>query len=174
MPYPKHANIQHLEFLCPFFALGILTRDFAYARLKGRIALCAALVYLVVFHFFSFDVSLYTMRLVTSEVEHFYGTLIRLAGGVSGIILSLYFIKCLMRIGEQRLKWLAVLGTLTLPIYAIHQKFYEVNRLLHIHSTNLLVFLLGTIIVILLSITAYKLLSKNCYLALLLFGKSRK
>ncbi len=170
MPYFKGGNIQHLEFLCPFFALGVLTRHFSYARLKGWVALCAAAVYLVAYHFFSFDVSLYKMSSALSAAEHLYGTLIRLAGGVSGSLLAMYLIQVLMRFGKAHLAWLATLGTLTLPIYAMHQWFFKLNKVFSIASSNLFVLLLGTAVVTSLTLVAYKLLAKNRYLGFFLFG----
>lgn len=173
-PYFKMGNIAALEFLCPFFALGVLTRNIPYGRMRGWVALVAAAVYLSAYHFYSFDVSLYKMAYVTTVAGHLQGTLIRLAGGISGSVLVLYLVQWLGRFGARKLGWLATLGTLTLPIYVVHQWFFRFNAVLHIQTSNLVVFLFGTAVVALLSLGAYKLITKSRILAFFLFGMIRR
>lgn len=161
----------HLQFLCLFFALGDLLRE--RRTVNGWIVAASAVVFAIAFHFFTFDETVYMMSRVTTASDHLIGTLLRIAGGVSGIILSFALIELVTGRERWTIEWLARLGTLTLPIYAMHQKFLMLHCDVPICTDGIVAILVETVIVTLLSLAAYSVLSKSRWLALLLFGELR-
>lgn len=167
----NHLGVNHLQFLCPFFVLGDLLRE--RRTVNGWIVAASAVVFAIAFRFFTFDETVYMMSRVTTASDHLIGTLLRIAGGVSGIILSFALVEFVTGRGKWTIGWLARLGTLTLPIYAMHQKFFMLHRVVPIYTGGIVVILVETALVILLSLVAYSVLSKSRLLALLLFGEHR-
>lgn len=167
----NHLGINHLQFLCPFFASGGLLRE--RRTVNGWLVAASAVVFAIVFRFFTFDETVYMMSRVTTASDHLIGTLLRIAGGVSGIILSFALVDFVTGRGKWTIGWLARLGTLTLPIYALNQKFFMLRLGIPTRMDNIAVILAATAIVTLLSLGAYFVLSKSRLLALLLFGEHR-
>lgn len=161
-----------LQFLCPFFAVGDLIRERRTVNIW--IVMAAVVVFAVAFHFFSFEESLYGMGRVTTALVHFRGTVLRLAGGVSGIVLSFAFIELLTRRGNCRIGWLAKIGTLTLPIYVLHGWVLKFHLVVPLKTNNFAVILFEAAIVILLTLGVYFALSKSKILAFFLLGERRR
>ena len=161
-----------LEYLCPFFVLGMAGSRIDWSKLDGRIAAVALVVFCVVLHYFTWDMSMYRMDAVGGGQTHLLYTLMRLAGGLSGILVSLYFVRIVMYL-KPLVKVLSLIGTMTLPIYVLHQKFLFPNMFLKWQTNNVLIQLAVTALIVALSIGCYKILRRNRYLAFWLFGERR-
>lgn len=162
----------NLEFLCPFFVIGMKTSSLKWEKTNIWMFLGALIVFICCFQYYDFSYSLYAMGDDCLNTDYLNKTILRLMSGMSGCIISLYLIKIVSSIKVPKLiSCIATLGTLTLPIYVLHQKFLTPFRFISLGQCNIAILILITIADVLISIWVYKLLRKNKYVALLLFGE---
>lgn len=162
-----------IEFLLPFYVLGIVCRNIKFDKLNIFISMIALVVFGICFLNFTFDNTMYAMGRDCFSLNYLYGTLFRIICGASGIICSIALVKFAIRVFSQ-LSVLSTVGTMTLPIYVLHQKLLIVNMFLNYYTGSVFVFGLIALMVICITVMVYKLLRKNKYLALFLFGEMQK
>lgn len=104
--------------------------------------------------------------------QYIEDTLLRLACGWSGIALSLYMVRALLG-WFKNINWIAKVGMMTLPIYVLHQKIIMANRILKIQTDNIMTEAIIAIVVMTLTINIYKVLHKNKFIAIALFGENK-
>ena len=102
-------------------------------------------------------------------------TILRLAGGLSGIISVVWLVRLLYGFCVRYIKPLesvvVYIGTVTLPIYVLHQKFLIPLRFLPFELPLSIRLTLLPLIIVALSIVFYLLLSKVRLLRMILFGE---
>ena len=164
--------INEIKFLMPFFITGILIKRFEITRIPIYFFIIMLILFTLCFHFYDFSYSLYAMQYNIIEVDYHFKSLIRFLSGFSGIVCISFLCHYLSPIFIQKLKsFLTYMGTITLPIYVLHQNLLIPNRFLQYQSDSIIIILLITIICILLSIITYKVLCKFTILKLLCFGE---
>lgn len=161
-----------LEFLCPFYVMGIAARNIDLQKLRAVWLIFAVLLFGLCYSRYSFDCSMYSMGWDCLSKEYLYNTCLRIAGGISGIIVSVYLAKLLARM-PLGMKMLANVGMMTLPIYVLHQKFLLANVLLKYTTGNVFICTIVSVLLMAITIYAYKILRKNKYIALFLFGETK-
>ena len=75
----------------------------------------------------------------------------------------------------NRLRWLALIGTMTLPIYVLHQKFLMPVRAIEWTVDSYYIYIVAillSVVITLLSIVFYKLLHRIILCRILMFGES--
>lgn len=159
-----------IEFLLPFYVFGIIGRNIKWEKMNACISVLALIGYCICFSLFTFDDTMYLMGSECFSLNYIYGTSLRLASGIFGILCSLAFVGCLSNFGDRVYK-LAVVGSMTLPIYVLHQKFLIVNNVIRLQTDNYILMILLALILVVIASEIYKIFSKNRYIALLLFGK---
>lgn len=160
-----------IEFLLPFYVFGIIGRNVKWEKMNAGISVLALIGYCTCFSLFTFNDTMYLMGSECFSLNYIYRTSLRLVSGIFGILCSLAFVGCLSNFGDRVYK-LAVVGSMTLPIYVLHQKFLIVNNLIHLQIDNYIPMILLALILVAITIKTYKILRKNRYIALLLFGKT--
>ncbi len=162
-----------LEYLCPFYVMGIAARNVDLYNIRKAGLVVAVLLFALCLSAYSFDCSMYTMGSDCLTPQYLWKTGLRIVGGMSGIAVSLYVAKGLARI-PSKTHLMASVGMLTLPIYALHQKFLLVNAFLKYKTDNLLFFAVVSVLIMAVTVLAYKILHRNKYIALFLFGENKK
>lgn len=160
-----------LKFLTPYFILAIALRKYDWAKCPLWVGLLSLMIFVAVMQFYTFEHSLYKMTDDVFTVKYHQFAIIRFIAGLSGSVFVMWLTTYIQRI-KQIIKPLAYIGMTTLPIYVLHQKFLMVNNVFCMETTNVIVLLLFAIMDVVLSILTYKMLSKNKYLHLFLFGKN--
>ena len=172
---PDFWVFNQIEFLMPFYVLGIAFRNVDFSKIRVLPVLIAAVVFVVCLAHFNFDATVYNMSSDCLSQQYLKYTGLRLAGGVSGIVVSLYICKWINKIPAPALRFLAHIGTITLPIYVLHQKFLLINIfILKFTIENTLCLMLITGALLILTILTYNILRKNKYVALFLFGETAR
>lgn len=164
--------LNQIEFLLPFYVLGIIGRNVKWEKMNVGISVLALIGYCICFSIFTFDDTMYAMGSDCFSLNYIYGTSLRLFSGISGILCSLAFISCLSKL-SNRVSKVAAVGAMTLPIYVLHQKFLIINKVMHLHTDNHVLMILIALMLILITIGTYKILHRNKYLALLFFGEAQ-
>lgn len=164
--------LNQIEFLLPFYVFGIIGRNIKWENLNVGISVLALIGYCACFSLFTFDYTMYSMGSDCFSLDYVYGTSLRLASGIFGILCSLAFISYLSKL-SNRVSKLAVVGAMTLPIYVLHQKILTLNKVMHLHTDNHVLMILIVLMLMLITIGIYKILHRNRYLALLLFGEAQ-
>jgi len=162
--------IHELKFLTPFFVLAIILRNYDWSKCSMLLGMAALFIFIFTMQFYSFECSMYQMTDDVFTVRYHQLAVIRFIAGLSGSVLIIWITTYLQRIRRPALL-LANIGTITLPIYVLHQKFLIINHIFHVETTNIAVLVFLTIVVTTLSIALYRILRKNKYLRLLLFGE---
>jgi len=162
--------IHELKFLTPFFVLAIILRNYDWSRCSLLLGGAALFAFIFTMQFYSFECSMYRMTDNVFTIRYHQLAVIRFIAGLSGSILIIWLTTYLQRIRRASLI-LANIGMITLPIYVLHQKFLIINGIFHVETTNIAVLVFLTAAVAILSIALYRILRKNKYLRLCLFGE---
>lgn len=159
-------------FLTPFFVTSIALSRYNWSQIPTWLSLFSILGFIFLFLNFDFSMTMYMMDDYVMSWNHLYVFLYRFLIGVAGCMTSFLVCRTVMR---QRIlaNVLAYVGCLTLPIYALHQKFLEWNIFTKYSVSNYVLLLIITALVLSMSIFAYKLLRKNNLFALMLFGEKK-
>lgn len=165
--------LNQLEFLCPFYVMGIAARNLDLHKVKPWVLIVAVVLFSLCLSRYTFDCSMYKMGAECLSLQYLRDTGLRIIGGVSGIVISLFFAKLLTNLSFGQ-AMLAKVGMLTLPIYVLHQKFLLVNLFLKYTTENLCYCALISVLLTAITISAYKILHRNKYIALFLFGENKK
>lgn len=117
-----------------------------------------ACFFLMAVNIYDWDYTLYAMSdIPVMTWKILYKAIVRLIGGISGIICMLYLCKYIVKIKYLN-ACLLYAGGVTLPIYVLHQKFLVFSTVLNYHTNNLFIISMISVIIILLSILLYKML----------------
>lgn len=161
-----------MEFLCPFYVMGIAVRNINLYRLRKVWMIFAVLLFALCYSIYSFDSSMYSMGSDCLSQQYLWNTCLRITGGASGIVVSVYLAKLLARM-PFGMKLLANVGMMTLPIYVLHQKFLLTNVFLKYTTGNIFFCVFVSILLMTITIYTYKFLRRNKYIALFLFGEDK-
>lgn len=164
--------INEIKYLLPFFVIGYLMKqynieNFLFGRFQYIILFPLILTYILCFHIFTFDYTVYKTPHDILSYNYFFKYVIRFISGLSGAFICFYIGKLIERTHYIK-RYLLRLGLLTLPIYVLHQNLLLINYFIHRYS-NFIFITITTIITIELSIIIYSKLS-NTYLQIFLFG----
>ena len=162
--------LNQIEFLLPFYVLGIIGRNVKWEKMNVGISVLALIGYCICFSIFTFDDTMYAMGSDCFSLNYIYGTSLRLVSGFFGILCSLALISCLSEL-SHRVSKVAAVGAMTLPIYVLHQKLLMVNKVMHLHTDSHVLMIVIALMLVLITIGIYKILHRNRYLALLLYGE---
>ena len=162
-----------LLFLLPFFVGSFELGKYKWKSCPlwlGVISL--SLFVIVLFRFYSFDVSLYRMTAdVLSEKYHFH-SLIRYTLGFTGCISSIFICKYLFILPGLS-KIIIGIGKKTLPIYVLHQFILLPNLYIFYSTNNYILIFIFSVLLVFISIIIYSILQKQRYLKLYLFGETK-
>ena len=167
---PDYWMVNELKFLMPFFVMAIYVKKHEIERLPVWIYITGTLLFLCMFNIYTFEDSLYKIEYKPFTLDYHIKSLIRYTSGFSGIICSLLICRLLCKYTFVS-GLLSYIGMVTLPIYALHQKFLLPNKVIGYQSENVLVTIIAAAIVIALSISLYNILRKNKLIRILLFGE---
>jgi fucose 4-O-acetylase-like acetyltransferase len=161
-----------LLYLLPFF---VGSFEFGKYNWKsplwlGVISLC--LFVIVLFYFYSFDVSLYKMTDDVLSVKYHFNSLIRYFLGFTGCISSIFICKYLFVLPVVS-KIIMGIGKKTLPIYVLHQFILLPNLYIQYSTNNHLSIFIFSLLLLYLSILLYTILQKQRFLKLYLFGETK-
>ena len=165
---PTYFMVNELKFLIPFFVIGILWKRYEIMQPSNISFLLALAMFILCFHEYNFDYSLYMMQDDILNIDYHVKNVIRFLSGVSGIICICYLCKY---IPQKLSNILLHIGTITLPIYVLHQKLLLPIRILNYKSDNMFIIIGTAILCIFLTILCYKLLSTFKFLRLFCFGE---
>jgi fucose 4-O-acetylase-like acetyltransferase len=168
---PDFWIINELKYLSPFFVASIALSKCKWDNAPNWFMLLSVGCYIVMFHYYGFSISMYRMGDNVLTFDYLYGTIFRSMIGLFGCVVSIALCKCLAQVPYVS-KYMLYLGGLTLPIYVLHQKLFMWNMMLHIQLPNMFAAIMGSVILIQLSIFIYKLLKENRICALVLFGEN--
>lgn len=163
-----------IEYLVPFFLLGMMSRkhEWSWNKLPLWIVCPCICIFIIVGLKFDFSCSMYEMSEYIYSMEYIYKSLIRLLGGLSGIVMSMFVVRYLIQWTNTRvIQVVAKVGMMTLPIYILHQKFLMFNRLSVLRLDNNILFVLITVSLMFVCVWTYRRLKCYKILALLLFGE---
>lgn len=158
-----------LKFLTPYFILAIAQRKYDWAKCPLWVGILSLVIFVAIMQFYTFEHSLYRMTDDVFTIRYHLFALIRFIAGLSGSVFVLWLTTYIQRI-RHLVRPLISIGMTTLPIYVLHQKFLMINKVFCMETTNVIVLLLLAIMDVLFSVMLYKILKKNKYLNLLLFG----
>lgn len=168
---PEGWMVHELKYLAPFFVGAMYLRKYQWDKISTIVTISFTFLFFILFHYFEFSHTMYQMTddsfSFTFFMQYIYRTLI----GISGIIISILFCKCIVSIIFFT-NGLVCLGKISLPIYVLHQKFLFWNDAVKLHIDNITGIFCISLVLIILSIFSYKILIRNSILALLLFGKN--
>lgn len=167
---PPYWIINELKYLIPYFILSIYFKKYDWQKCPLWLFVISLTLFVLLLNIFTFDYSLYRMTDEMLTIKYTYMSIIRFLSGISGIICSLYICKWINKIPYIS-NYYVYIGTLTLPIYVLHQKFLMIERIVHYKTENILMIIASSLIIIELSIITYRLLKKNKYIQLFLFGE---
>lgn len=170
---PDFWVFDEIEFLLPFYVLGIACRNIKLENMNVVFPLFAVMAFCICFSMFTYDNTMYAMGNDCCTIKYLHDTLLRLVCGVSGIVFSLAIISLAMKIIVKSLI-LSTVGTMTLPIYVLHQKLLSVNKALNFYTGNVAYLCIIAMLTVFITVIIYNFLRKNRYVALLLFGEVRK
>lgn len=166
---PGYWLINEIKYLAPFFMSGILFRKYNYEKIPLWILLSSFFIFTILLSKFNFSMTVYYMQDNIFSYSYFSLFLFRLVIGFTGCLSSILICKMLNKVFYLH-KYFVIIGTNTLPIYVLHQKLFEWNKLVGIEITNIIIIFCLTIICIFISLGLYKIFIKNNLVSLLLFG----
>ena len=169
---PSYTTFNQLKYLIPYFVLAMYFSKYDWKQCPLWLFGISLFIFILLLNIYTFDYSLYKMggqNVLTCE--YYWKSLIRFLSGMAGIICSLYVCKWIYQLKKMNY-WLIYIGTLTLPIYVLHQYFLFVQKIFIYQNGNIIFSLLISIIIILLSIFSYKILS-NRYIRIFFFGENK-
>lgn len=169
---PSYATFNQLKYLIPYFVLAMYYSKYDWKQCPLWLFGISLFIFILLLNIYTFDYSLYKMggqNVLT--FEYYWKSLIRFLSGMTGIICSLYICKWIYQLKRMNY-WLIYIGTLTLPIYVLHQYFLFIQKISSYQTSNIIFSLLLSIIIILLSIFSYKILS-NRYIRIFFFGENK-
>lgn len=167
---PNTWMVNEVKFLLPFFVLAIFFRNYDWQHVPFWLFVLSVIFWGGTSYVYDWGFTLYTMD--QTEIltwEYLYKTIIRIVGGLSGIICILYLfrfiknIKCLNNL-------LLYVGGVTLPIYVLHQNFLLIPILLNYSTENKVVIFVMSLLIIGISILCYKIL-RHKFFRSYLFGE---
>ena len=118
--------------------------------------------------YYKMDYTMYFLSKANSAYSVIY--IFRLLSGVAGI-LTFFGLGRLCEEHDRIAHKLSTIGGMTLPIYFIHLFIFQVLTKVHLNSSNLMIIIVASVLMIYVSIFLYRLLVKNRFCALFLFGK---
>lgn len=158
-----------LKFLTPYFILAIALRKYDWSKCPSCVGFLSLVIFVAVIQFYTFEHSLYRMTDDVFTIRYHLFAFIRFIAGLSGSTFVLWLTTYIQQI-RHLVRPLIYTGMTTLPIYVLHQKFLMLNKVFCMETTNVIVLLLLAIMDVSFSVMLYKILKKNKYLNLLLFG----
>lgn len=173
---PGYWMVNESKYLAPFFLLGYYCRNINIhscdiTNIKFLI------LFFIIFSAFSISFSLfdyeYTMYMMNDDIvstDYLFKYCIRLVCGLTGSLVVIILCS-LVSPRSGWAKYLAYLGTITLPIYVLHQFFLMPNRFLNFNTSNILVFTLLSFFIILLSYLFYRYTCNYLIFKKTLYGK---
>lgn len=164
--------VNNVEFLLPFYVVGIMTRKIMWNHLPLWLVVIGVCVFSISFLHYDFDCSMYAMDGIGFGVDYVLLTLFRFTCGISGIIVSIMIVKVAVKFSLIK-NVIAMLGTVTLPIYVMHQKILMINNFITIRSDLVLFHVIVAICLSFITIKLYVFLRRPKIIALLFFGENK-
>lgn len=169
---PAGFMVNEMKFLLPFFVMAIWLSKYDWQNIKWWQTFIAIIVFILSLQIYTFDYSIYRMGSNVFSMEYFQHTWVRFVSGVSGSIATIGFTKILFQLQLLK-KWTVYIGSMTLPVYALHQKPLIINKFFEYSTGSIVLWILLSFFLIGFSVIIYKILSKNIYLSLYLFGENK-
>ena len=164
--------VNNVEFLLPFYVVGIMTRKIKWNQLPLLLFPIGFCVYFLSFLHYDFDCSMYAMGSIELGVNYVLLSIFRIICGISGIIVSIMIVKVAVRFSLLR-NAMILLGTVTLPIYVLHQKTLMLNTFIFFKSYLISFHVIFAVCLTFATFLLYVILSKSKILSLLLFGENK-
>lgn len=162
--------VHQLRYLFPYFVLGIAMKRMAIERFPLWQSLVAFIVFVLCAVFYKMDYSMYFL----SREDSFYWQIsaFRFISGIVGIIAVFGLCRVLVK-NDFLLTSISKLGGVTLPVYFIHVGIFSLYARMHLQTDNMAIIIAISVLVTYISIFIYRLLQKNKYLTLAMFGEHR-
>lgn len=169
---PSYGTFNQLKYLIPYFVLAMYFSKYNWRQCPLWLFSISLLIFILLLNIYTFDYSLYQMggqNVLT--FEYYWKSFIRFFSGISGVICSLYICKWIYQLKKVNYCFMYI-GTLTLPIYVLHQYFLLIQRVSSYQNSSILFNILLSIVIVLISILSYKILNKK-YIRIFLFGENK-
>lgn len=158
-----------LRYLFPYFVLGIVMKRLSIERFPLWQSLMAFILFVLCAVFYKMD---YSMYFLSRDDSHYWQiSAFRFIAGIAGIITMFGFYRMLSK-NNFLTAMLIQLGGETLPIYFIHVGIFSLYARTHLQTDNMAIIVVTLVLITYVSILIYRLLRKNKYLALVMFGES--
>lgn len=170
---PSLWMVNEVKFLLPFFVTAIFLRRYDWQQIPLWLFITSLFFYGGALYVYNWNFTLYSMSAtdVFLSWEYLYMTIVRVVGGISGIISVLYLSKYIEKSNIVS-KCFSYIGGITLPIYVLHQKFLLPLNLLNYETDNLSIIFITSIVIVFFSVFAYKLM-KHKFFRWYLFGETK-
>lgn len=175
MPMPMVWVVNELRCMLPFFVIGIACGNLRWSAVPYWLGFVALLVFALCLFHYDWSCSLYEMQPDTMTLDWHAKQLLRIVGGLAGSIVALALLRAYVQLFGLGGGAFVRLGALTLPVYALHQKFLLPMRLCDASQLpgwlGAALGVLLTCAICLASVALYRLMRKSSILALLFFGE---
>lgn len=165
---PDYTLVPEIKYLLPFFIVGIFLKDLNWKKWNILIVIVSVLIFSYLFTIYNKEYFIYNTSFLPFDISILKIVIIRYIAGITGIIIITWL--CFFITSKKIILILAKLGTLTLPIYVVHQNFFLINRIIKFQTDSFLIMSFISLMIILLSIVFYKMCS-FLKLKRLLFGE---
>lgn len=162
--------VNEVKFLLPFFVIAIYLRKYDWQHVPLWLLVISLFLFGSSLYVYNWNFTLYSMNKTDIfTYEYLYMTIVRIVGGVAGIICFLYLSECVGKLHFLS-NIFSYIGKVTLPIYVLHQKFLLPLRILNYETNNLFIIFIISIIIVLFSVLVYKIM-KQKFFRMYLFGE---
>ena len=149
--------------------LGIVMKCLSIERFPLVAIMVAFILFVLCVVFYKMD---YSMYFLSRDDSHYWQiSAFRFIAGIAGIITMFGFYRVLSK-SNFLTAMLIQLGGETLPIYFIHVGIFSLYARMHLETDNMIIIVAASVLITCVSILIYRLLRKNKYFALVMFGES--
>lgn len=170
---PDFWVLHQLKYLTPFFACSIYLSKYSWDKSPIGLLGISSIIFVCLLIHYDFSKSMYRMDDNVFTLQHLFDYIFRFSIGLFGCVFSLLICK-ILSLTTYLKKILCYIGTLTLPIYVLHQKLIEWNIFYKLKFDSILLSIFVSIALIFVTIILYKLLRKNNIISLFLYGEKTK
>lgn len=162
--------LHQLKYLTPFFVCSIYLSKYSWEKTPIWLLGISSIIFICLLMHYDFSKSMYRMDDNIFTLQHFLDYIFRFSIGLFGCVASILICK-IVSLTTYLKKMLCYTGTLTLPIYVLHQKLIEWNLYCKFEIRNMILLILISISLCIITIYTYKILKRNRLFSYLLFGE---
>lgn len=166
---PEWWIVNELKYLSLFFVLGCFFSKLKLKSIPVWVGICSIVCYVLLFQNMDFSKTVYQMTNQIFSKQYFYDYFFRDTIAFLGIISSMFLCQILNRL-RLISKILVYLGSITLPIYVLHQYLFMWNSFAKIQINSSVIIFCIAVLALWVTYLLYRILSINTVIDRLLFG----